>query len=146
MSVAISKEDLGGAEFAVFSGIHPEIAADPRLARVVATVEATREEQSLLWAKWKDTTGWKEDLSGWGATVGTFGGMPVHISILFATVEGRTVMLWHATSVVVHHEMIKRWLDAYVTAPKIRVDADRFHEVVNELRDMAAAGRVAEHA
>lgn len=118
----------------VFGIISPEDAADldepedeadkPRVRRklddemerfldgVVAVVDATSNEQFLLWEKYHHTRGvpWESSRFGLGQCVGRLDDRPVCISLCTAEVQGRKLLFVDATSEVVDHLMIDKWL------------------------------------
>lgn len=106
---------------------------------VVGVVEADSFARHVLWKENRDREKprlWDQNLSGFGQTVGFVKKMPVCISLLTATVDGRKVLFVHPTSVVVDHRMIDKWLkkslpetafrsDEYIN----RTDATNFHAI-----------------
>lgn len=109
------------------------------LADCMGAVEATSEEQHQLWAandRRKDTGGlaprvWISEGMGYGPCVGHFGGMPVHVSLRRAQVAGVWLVFYHATSLVVHHDLVRDWLKAHLpkAAAENMVDATNFYNV-----------------
>lgn len=107
------------------------------LEGVVGVVEATNCEKHFLWKENRDRVHprkWEENLSGLGQTVGRLAGMPVCISLLTATVDGRKLLFVHPTSQVVDHRMIDLWLKETLPETAIRpdgyvnsTDATNFH-------------------
>lgn len=114
---------------------------DPEITKflegVVGVVEATNCEKHMLWAenrRHEKPRKWIENLSGYGATVGSLADMPVCISLLTAEVDGQKLLFTHPTSMVVDHRLIDQWLkdelpetamrpDGYVNS----TDATNFH-------------------
>lgn len=82
---------------------------------VFGLVEATDFERHMLWA---DNGGmgtakleWVENLSGLLEVVGHLDDMPVCISLMKATVDGKLLLFWHPTSQVVDHRIIDDWME-----------------------------------
>lgn len=117
---------------------------DPRLAQVAFAVEATDFERNTLWERYSKEglpfnpsrpearVSWDEGREGgWLATTGELAGMPVTISLSFATVAGKLVLFYHAASQVVDHRMVEAWLTAHVPAYargcRSRSDATNFY-------------------
>jgi hypothetical protein len=91
------------------------------MAKTQAIVEATRFEQLALWRNWHEETGWPwvEDLSGYGINVGECAGLPVFVSISWATIKNRHIMFIEATSQVVDYRLIDAWIEEnFPNAPK----------------------------
>lgn len=77
----------------------------------IGILEANSFETMMLWEKYKDRPeGWKEHLSGFLITVGTFAGHPVCFALNYATVANSKILIIEDTSNVVNHEMIEEWL------------------------------------
>lgn len=105
---------------------------------VVGVVEASRCEQYMLWAENDRISrrSWISSTSGYGETVGSVSGMPVHVSLSTATVDGHKLVFADAVSRVVDHTMVRDWLEAALpkTARKADgrlniTDAMNFHNV-----------------
>lgn len=107
------------------------------LADCMGAVEASNEEQHQLWAdndRRRDGGKAKEWVSegiGYGPCVGLFGDKPVHVSLRLAEVAGQWIVFYHATSLVVHHDLVRDWLKAHLpeAAYENRTDAANFHNV-----------------
>ena len=85
-------------------------------------VEADAFSYQSLWQDWSDNpvavrygarehrrVTWESDLAGLGVIVGEVAGRPVFLSLRRAKVNGSAVLFWHATSVVVDHDLIEEW-------------------------------------
>lgn len=135
----ISTVGLGGAEHARFDEPHRDVANDPRLGHLVAIVLASSDERHALWSRWNGKLDWRQEPAGWMASIGTFGGMPVTVTLDFATIDGGMVVFADPVSLVVHHDMVERWLDAHLRGPEtIRVGMSGFGDVLGTIRDRAA--------
>lgn len=105
------------------------------LKDVVYVVEASSFEQLCLWQQWYQagSAKWVDDNSGYIPTVGYIEGRPICISISRATVNGKDIAFFHATSQAVDWIQIGTWLKK--NCPKSiegngyfnYVDAGNFH-------------------
>jgi hypothetical protein len=87
---------------------------------------------------------WVSDSSGLMQQVGTFGGMPVVISMFKSKVNGYWILFYYACSMVTHSDMVRKWLEENlpVTAfedndPRGRMnreDATNFCNVLHSLK------------
>lgn len=110
----------------------PGETAESLLAKTEYIVEATSFEQLCLWqsyAKQSPThhshaVDWKEYSHGWLVTVGKLAKMPVCISVSWAKLDGHFVMFYEATSEVVDHRKIRKWLKKYYKPSKQHKKAD----------------------
>ena len=99
---------------------------DDKLNKALYVVEASSAEYSLLYAKhatnaYQNTAYapeslqglFKEELLGWGPTVGYIQvegkDKPVVISMRITNINGYPVLFWHAQSTAVYHPMIEAW-------------------------------------
>src|SRR4029077_8557157 len=82
------------------------------LEGTVGVCEATDNEQHSLWERWHERVEWEQNCSGLMETVGTLVEMPVCISLRTAKINGQKIIFWRATSQVVDHRMIDKWLNA----------------------------------
>ena len=81
------------------------------LADVFGIIEINSFGSTVLWERCKEAGIKIEHVSrGFFKTVGLFHDHPVCISINFVIVNGKKIMLYHDTSVVVNHNMIINWL------------------------------------
>jgi len=108
------------------------------LSGVKSVVAASPFEYMTLWEKWSKTHDWKSDMGGYLVTVGHIGRRPTCISVRSATIGGRKVMFYEATSMLVDHKKIEQWLEKYLGGVH-KTDADNFHTVIWELKEKANA-------
>lgn len=104
------------------------------LKDVVGVVEANSCESMFLWERHhvQLKKPWVSNLSGYGVTVGELDDHPVHISLLINTVDGKRILFWHATSMVVDYRMIEAWLEAALPeAYNNRTDAINFSNILS---------------
>jgi hypothetical protein len=84
------------------------------LKDVVGCVSATHFEQHSIWLHNKELQEtpyeWIEKTMGLFVEVGKFGGKPVCLSLSTAVVRGQKILFYDATSLVVHWDMIEKWL------------------------------------
>ena len=107
---------------------------------VVGVCEATSCEYHYVWEHWHERVEWKQNNMGLGETVGTLDDRPVHISLRTAEIDGKKILFWEATSQVVDHEMIRKWLQKNLPITAFRegdprqgvnqTDATNFHIIV----------------
>lgn len=117
------------------------------LSGVVGVVEANSFERLCLWQEHHTRRLWLDRNDGLLETVGHLDGMPVCLSLLTSKIDGHKVLFIDATSQVVDHRMIDKWLAE--TLPKTafknggeyvnKTDAMNFHNVFP--RRMPAAER-----
>lgn len=141
-----------------------EFIAD-RLKRTQFVVEADSFAYSTLWERHaaqhkagpadRIKVDWKEFLDGSGQMVGCVAEHPVYASLRFVELDGVMVLMYHDTSMVVSHELIRSWLDEYVPAMKVskqaghrqpHCDAGNFHLCLHAIADMKKAASVEAHA
>lgn len=106
---------------------------DKRYEKTIYIVEANRFEQSALWQKYSKTTKWEEDLGGYLPKVGHINNRPICISVLWAEINGVTVMFYHPTSMLVCYDLIERWLKAECKNLVESFDSDDFHRILNKI-------------
>lgn len=77
---------------------------------------------------------WEQLNPGYMVTVGECAGMPVCVCVTFARIRGRIVAFYYATSQVVDHRMVEKWLAKEFKPPKwdsgtrtAHCDAQNFH-------------------
>lgn len=107
---------------------------DPRegLKQAEYVVEATHDEQHLLWVAYYDRPDprmpkieWESISTGTGATVGEIDGRPICLSIFFARINGVLVLFWEPTSQVVDYVQVEAWLEKNVPAYTAETDGGR---------------------
>ena len=83
---------------------------------------------------------WEQISPGWLITVGYDNKRPVCISANWARIEGKLVMFYYPTSVVVNHDMIIEWLNEnfidkkYDSGRSCMIDMQEFNSCVNYLK------------
>jgi hypothetical protein len=116
------------------------------LNRIISgIVEANSFETMCLWQRWKDNgKSWVSTGHGYGPKVGTYGDMPVCISLLTAMVEGQKILFVDPTSQVTDHRLIEAWLKANVPSALRKdgylnkTDAMNFANAVSTAKELAA--------
>lgn len=108
--------------------LHPEHAA--MLRDVAYLVEANSYEALALWREFHEHLGvpWVEEARGFWMEIGRFWRHPVVVSLHFGTVAGVRIAFYEATSRVVDHEMVEKWL-AKLLPGVPRTDAMNFGHV-----------------
>jgi hypothetical protein len=80
------------------------------LAGTEYLIEANSFERMHLYNEYKDR-GWNgRYIAGYGKQVGTLAGFPVFISLSFTMYKDHLICFYEATSVIVDHDMISKWL------------------------------------
>lgn len=102
---------------------------DPRFDKVKYVVEATCFEDMTLYREWNKKVKWESHTSGTLETVGELNDKPVCFSACWASINGELVLFYHATSVVVDHDMIDKWLEDNCPNKKLKTNAMNFHIV-----------------
>lgn len=111
-----------------------------RCAETFAVVDATSQEAHDLWVRFHykpdghAPLAWKQMNPGMWREIGTFGGMPVCVTVFWALVEGRLVAFVEGTSTVVHHGMIEEWSRETFKSARSRSDAANFHNVALDIK------------
>ena len=110
------------------------------LEGVVGVCEATSCEYHYVWEHWHERVEWKQNNVGLGEVVGHLDGRPVFLSLRTAMIDGKKILFWDATSQVVDHEMIRKWLQENLPVSAFRdndprrgvnqTDATNFHIIV----------------
>jgi hypothetical protein len=86
---------------------------------VAYLVEATHFENHMLWVEnhhrplpnGVSIPDWKQEGMGFMTCIGELAGRPVCVGGFYARINGIRVMFYEATSQVVDHDMVERWLD-----------------------------------
>lgn len=107
---------------------------DKRYEKTVYAVEANRFEQVELMRLYSSTTEWKEDLGGYLPTVGMINDRPVVISVLWAEIDGVTVMFYHPTSTMVCYHLVEEWIAKQCKCFRTSFDSDTFGSLIREIR------------
>lgn len=90
------------------------------LSDIEAIIECDSFSQHALWKEFHERCEWKQNLSGYGVTVGYLAEQPVFISILKAVVDSVTILFINPTSEVVDWRMIEKWLKKNMPATAYR--------------------------
>lgn len=112
-----------------------DMSDNKELAKLVegstAAVEATSCEYMSIWERVTTTSKltWESDGMGLLCTIGKLGDRPVCVSIRSAVVDGKKIIFYHATSIVVDHDMVRNWIDLVMSNPK-HSDATNFWNVL----------------
>src|SRR5690348_17770034 len=77
---------------------------------------------------------WEQLSPGYLTTIGKLGKRPVCVLVFFARIAGKVVAFYHATSEVVDHKMVEKWLWKKFSPPRwdnntrrAHCDAQNFH-------------------
>lgn len=100
------------------------------LEGVVGCVEANNFEYHALWGKysteseceWPTKYTWESNPSGMGAEVGKIDNRSVFLSLRTANVNGKKILFYEATSVLVDWDMIEKWLNKNLDGHAFRDD------------------------
>jgi hypothetical protein len=127
---------------------------DPRFADTFFVVEADTFAQHALWRQHaKDApqnandqsqkVAWRSDSLGVLLTLGELDGRPVCVSFTWATLNGKRVLFYNATSEVVDHKLVGEWLQAHCNPKwdngqrRAHCDAQNFHHCLHALHEVA---------
>jgi hypothetical protein len=80
-------------------------------------MEVNNSEYQFLWEKYayKGTVPWVVSREGgYGVHVGDFHDRPTWIAIRTAVVNGKKILFWHATSLLVDHRLIEKWFRTHL--------------------------------
>lgn len=118
--------------------------AETKLAETAYCVEADDFAHLELWAKHHKATGWVQHPMGYGELVGKLARMPVFLHMHWATLHGRLVMFYEATSQVVDHRMVDRYLTRHCPAFRDgkRTNALNFHLCLGEIEPRRCSRKV----
>lgn len=90
---------------------------------VSGAIEATDVERHGLMEKYtRYGVTWKSNTGGLLTSVGALGDMPVCISLNKAKIDGQSIIFYHATSQVVDHRMVRKWLEDNLPSTARRED------------------------
>jgi hypothetical protein len=117
---------------------NPEDQITTFLSGVVGVVEANSYEARCLWQECQSRYLWIQDSKGLFETIGHIGDMPVCVSLFIVEVDRHKILFVEATSQVVDHHMIDKWLAEKLPRTAFRdggeyvnkVDAQNFHNVL----------------
>jgi hypothetical protein len=136
------------------------------IAETAFLVESTSFEHQVLWEKWsieavakkefitipenRHRVLWEQLSPGFFQQIGKLGKHPVCVEVQFARIAGHVVAFYDATSRVVDHDMVKKWLEETFKVPKwdsgtrvAQTNASNFHSCVHALEEQNKKARVA---
>ncbi len=81
---------------------------------------------------------WEQGRSGTGRVVGTFAGHPVFVSLFKNVVDGKQILFYDATSVIVDHDMVREYIETAIGEAQgfkpdgrdFFTDAQNFHNIL----------------
>lgn len=104
----------------------PSEKLDPRFAETMFVVEADDFARHMLWVchsresikagyapRDSSPHDWVQHGDGRFVQVGSFGGMPVNISVFWSTIDGQLVLFYDMCSMVTHSDMVRRWFEKH---------------------------------
>lgn len=107
---------------------------EERFNNTIYAVEATDFEAHRLWNQWSKEFEWDEGSDGLLITVGKLNDSPVCFSASWVEINRVLVLMYHATSNVVDHSMIEKWITENTPNLKGRTDAQNFHNIINRVK------------
>lgn len=114
--------------------------AEQRLREAFAVVEATSHEQHMLWRDFHykpaghAPVSWEQVNVGMSRQIGTFGGMPVCVTVFFAVVDGALVAFYDSESMVTHSGMTEEWCRKAFVGARSWSNAQNFHNTLIDIR------------
>ena len=103
------------------------------LENVKYAVEANSFESMCLWQDWQDKVKWESKLAGSGVTVE--GCVDSFVSLLITKINGVDVLFYEATSVLVDHTAVERWI--MINCPLLTThrmtNSMNFHNIVHSI-------------
>lgn len=115
---------------------------DPRLANVVAFVEATTFEENCIWANFTEKYN-RVQKSEWVQGTGLFKNVgyiqkrPINITLSFSTIKGKVVCFYDAVSPLADHEMIGKWIRQQSAQKNVvYTDAQNFHIALQRVEEL----------
>jgi hypothetical protein len=106
----------------------------------VYVVEADEFAQHHLYNNFRCEVEWDFDPRCYSVNVGTFGGEPVTLRLLFSKINGKRVLFYAPSSRVVNHDMVDKWLMNYCNPTRsgglqrAHANAMNFHQVIDFCR------------
>jgi hypothetical protein len=107
-------------------------------------IEATDYEVHSLWEKYhyRPEVGsvyietWEDIAMGHGITLASMGNMPICVSVRYSILNGHKVMFYTATSEVVNHRIIGKWIEHHTSHLRkngrmLRCDPMNFHHCLH---------------
>lgn len=112
---------------------------EERLEKTVLAVEATRFEQMCLWEKFNKDCSWEQVLSGILPTIGKvklkkgrrYEEMPVVVSLSWAVINGKFVMFYEPTSIIVDWSLVEDWLKKILPIAQQKEERDWKIDAIN---------------
>lgn len=117
----------------------------------VFLVEATDYESRHLWVDYSEESArygwgdiriprvpWEQITLGYGKGIGQCAGMPVYVSVTFAKIHHHVVAFYEATSQVVDHRMVERWLKTEFPAARGKTNPSNFHLCLYVLKELVS--------
>lgn len=99
---------------------------DKRFADTFGFIEADGYGRMHLYFDWRKHGLKVEQLSGVGFEIGTFGGLPVFLSVLWYMVNNKLVGVWECTSKVMHSDLVKTWFE--IALPHVKANNDSMND------------------
>lgn len=114
---------------------------DPRFDDVVYRIEATDFEQLSLWKENNDfpeghhmKVKWEQDCLGFWREIGHIAGHPVCISCSFTKLNGKRIVFYNATSMVVDYAMVEEWINKQCPEGTHKTDPMNFGHCINFIK------------
>ncbi len=113
----------------------------------VYLIEATDYERHHLWVDhsehafeqgWGDPrtprVPWETITLGYHQTIGHCARLPVHVSVSFARIRGQVIAFYEATSQVVDHRRVEKWLKTEFPRSRGKTNPTNFHHCLDSLK------------
>lgn len=122
----------------------PELIATGAFDNLHGLVEATDFERHALWERyWSRRMDWDSDGIGYGHQIGELytslepdtsevalpKARPIFLTFMFATIKGKRICFWNASSQLVDHQMVEEWLKTNLRY-EVKTDANNFSHVL----------------
>lgn len=113
---------------------------DKMIAATEFWVEADGFARQALWSEWHTKLNWRSEGRGTGLQIGELDSRPVMLCLIWEWLNGRLVCFYEATSQVVDHAMIEKWLEKTCNGKRthddrpITCDANNFHHCLTGLQ------------
>lgn len=118
-----SKGDLEQIRAAIRAHLAREKMGNP-----VCTVEADSFAYSALWERWHEQLNWTSDSTMMSVEIGSVAARPTCVLLRFVKINGHCVCFYDATSMLVDHEMVRKFREAMFPGVP-GSDASNFHNV-----------------
>jgi hypothetical protein len=102
---------------------------DDRFDTTIYAVEANSFEKQILWEKFNERVEWVQ-----GNGIGKDIGNGTFVSLLWDTINKKTVLFYEATSAVVDHDKVKAFIKEQCNVPTC--DAQNFHRCVSAIEKL----------